>query len=61
MAKINKKEKTAHLTVDNFCCACDYDIAVFEQKLKAQRDEIIKDMDKLSIKDFNKKWDCNIK
>uniref|UniRef100_A0A6H1ZF40 Uncharacterized protein n=1 Tax=viral metagenome TaxID=1070528 RepID=A0A6H1ZF40_9ZZZZ len=41
----------------------DWDkVKTFISQIKAEtRQEIIKDMDKLSIKDFNKKWNCNIK
>jgi ribosomal protein L37E len=29
----------AHATVDNYCCACGYDIAGFEERLKEAREE----------------------
>jgi len=42
MEKITKKNKVAHHTVDNFCCACEYDLAVFKNKLKILRQELLK-------------------
>lgn len=41
-----------HATIDNYCCACGYDIAGFEDKLKEAREEerakILKIIDYLS-------------
>lgn len=32
-----QKEDMAHKTEDGYCCACDYDIACFEEKLESQK------------------------
>jgi hypothetical protein len=32
----------AHKTENGYCCACDYDIAVMEEKIKQTREEVIK-------------------
>jgi len=39
------KDLLTHKTKDGWCCACDYDIAVMEEKLKQQRESLIKEIE----------------
>lgn len=36
-----KGEKTPHSTEQGYCCACDYDIAVMERKIKEAQREVV--------------------
>lgn len=39
---MEKLQKESHTTQDGYCCACEYDIAGFEEKLaKAQRNIVV--------------------
>lgn len=46
MVKINKQENSqeAHKTITNFCCACEYDIAGFENRIKVYKERLIEDV-----------------
>ncbi len=37
------RKKAPHDTRDGYCCACDYDLAVMEEKIRESREEIIKE------------------
>lgn len=38
---LKERETEAHDTENGYCCACEYDIAVFEGKIKQRETEII--------------------
>ena len=46
------RDQYAHPTEEGYCCACDYDIAGFEQKLRAERQAIIEMIDNIDIKNI---------
>jgi len=46
------QDQYAHPTEEGYCCACDYDIAGFEQKLRAERQAIIEMIDNIDIKNI---------
>ena len=39
MKKDKKDKKETHLSVDDFCCACEYDLAVMGSEIKKARKE----------------------
>jgi len=44
LKKIEREE--AHETLDNYCCTCEYDQAVFEDKLKQELEKLRLELNK---------------
>jgi hypothetical protein len=42
-----EKSRQPHKTKDGYCCACEYDIAVFESNLKEEREKILREVGEL--------------
>lgn len=50
--------KEPHETKDGYCCACDYDIACFDGKLKEQRESLVEKGNGLKkIFQYSENWD----
>lgn len=42
--KKQKQNEKSHQTKNGYCCACDYDIAVMENKIKSQQKKLVEEM-----------------
>ena len=45
------RKKAPHDTREGYCCACDYDLACFEGKLKEVRTELLEEIKKLKMEE----------
>jgi len=41
----DKGIKEPHNTEEGYCCACEYDVAVFEGRLREQKEEILEEVE----------------
>ena len=48
-----EQNKQNHTTQDNYCCACEYDIAVFENLLSQIRQETIEKIKEFIVAEIN--------
>lgn len=57
------EKQESHTTKQGYCCACDYDIACMEEKIKEAEDRKVKEIADKLVQIEKEKWDdaehCN--
>ena len=56
--KLIEEVEVAHKTKDGYCCACEYDLACFEDKLFVQRKELKKEIKEAGISGYQEGREC---